>query len=193
MKIVKCLIFIDSEIISRHFVDSNVFSDLIKHHRVEFVFPKPGHKRIENLNFNDLKDKIKINFIDHHENRLKLWRKLLFVDQMRFKFGEQNKSLRFLRKKTNNWKLSLLYFFYGLPVIWFFFKKLLLSKLKKIKNSEISSLINRFKPDVIIHPSVLEGLFINDLILISKQNKIPCVVIMNSWDNPSIKSSDRQS
>ena len=77
---------------------------------------------------------------------------------MRFKFGEQNKSLRFLRKKTNNWKLSLIYFFmdYSYLVL---FKKLLLSKLKKIKNSEISSLINRFKPDVIIHPSVLGSFY----------------------------------
>ena len=46
-----------------------------------------------------------------------------------------------------------------------------------------------FQPDIAIHPCVLEGLFINDFIQITKKNKIPSIVIMNSWDNPSTKNA----
>ena len=55
------------------------------------------------------------------------------------------------------------------------------------QHSGIRDQFNEFNPDIVIHPSVLEGLFINDLILICELKKIPLVVIMNSWDNPSTK------
>ena len=39
----------------------------------------------------------------------------------------------------------------------------------------------------LIHPSVLEGHFINDLVEIGAARSVPTVAIMNSWDNPSTK------
>ena len=106
---------------------------------------------------------------------------------MRFKFGYQNNSLRNLRIKTNNWKQLIIYFLYGLPIIWQIFKNKTINNLKKNQHSGIRDQFNEFNPDIVIHPSVLEGLFINDLILTCELKKIPLVVIMNSWDNPSTK------
>ena len=38
-----------------------------------------------------------------------------------------------------------------------------------------------------LHPSVLAGVYVNDLVFIGNKFKIPVVLIMNSWDNPSSK------
>ena len=39
-----------------------------------------------------------------------------------------------------------------------------------------------------LHPSVLEGLFITDLTTATGKRGIPFLVLMNSYDNPSLKS-----
>lgn len=185
-KKLNCLIFIDADVIARHFLFSDTFSKLILKHNVRFVFPNQNHKRVNSLDFKKLK-KFKINFIDHDQKRLSLWRRILFVDQMRFKLGYQNNSVRNLRIKTNNWKQSLIYFLYGLPIIWQIFQNRIINILKNSLHIGITEQFDKFKPDVVIHPSVLEGLFINDLILNCEIKKIPLIVIMNSWDNPSTK------
>lgn len=45
------------------------------------------------------------------------------------------------------------------------------------------------EPDVILHPCVLEGAYINDLVEVSRELSIPLAVIMNSWDNPATKQA----
>ena len=42
----KIAIFIDHDIMIRHFIHSNVFSKLSKKHHVDFIFPPQGHKRV---------------------------------------------------------------------------------------------------------------------------------------------------
>ena len=189
MKKLKCLIFIDADIICRHFLDSNIFKDLIKNHEVEFIFPEKGNKRMGNVNVDLLYPDIIKHYVDHKPYRLKLWRQLLFTKQLKFSLNNKSKSLRNHRRQTLKWKAATLFTFLGLPIIWFFFKKIQFLKLRNNSNHILIEKINKFGPDLIIHPSVLEGLFINDLVLISNQNKIPLIVIMNSWDNPSTKSA----
>jgi hypothetical protein len=53
----------------------------------------------------------------------------------------------------------------------------------------MEELFDAFRPDAVVHPCVLEGLFLNDLIEICKHRDVPLTVIMNSWDNPSTKRS----
>ncbi len=189
MKKIKCLIFIDADVIFRHFVLSGSFEQLIKKQKVQYVLPEKGNKRLGDINLGSIDKLIIKNRIDHNPKRLKIWRQLLFVDQLRFKNGLQNKSMRSYRKKTLKWKAATLFTIFGLPIIWKIFKLFKLLQLNFCQNQQMIKVIENFKPDVIIHPSVLEGLFINDLILISKKKKIPLVVIMNSWDNPSTKNS----
>jgi len=52
---------------------------------------------------------------------------------------------------------------------------------------DLESLLDTIDPDVIIHPTVMEGLFVNDLVEQSRSRDVPFVMIMNSWDNPSTK------
>ena len=42
----KVLIFIEHDVVIRHFVHSGVFAELIAEHDVTFIFPEPGYKRV---------------------------------------------------------------------------------------------------------------------------------------------------
>src|SRR5438034_390593 len=50
------------------------------------------------------------------------------------------------------------------------------------------ALLGEEKPDVIVHPTVLEGLFVSDLIRWGRAHGVPTVYLMNSWDNPAVKA-----
>ena len=42
----KILIFIEHDVMIRHFIDSGVFNNLIAQNTVVFIFPEKGHKRV---------------------------------------------------------------------------------------------------------------------------------------------------
>ena len=42
----KVLVFVEHDIIVRHFLHSRVFEALARKHEVVFVFPEKGHKRV---------------------------------------------------------------------------------------------------------------------------------------------------
>jgi CDP-glycerol glycerophosphotransferase (TagB/SpsB family) len=62
-------------------------------------------------------------------------------------------------------------------------------RLTHTPNRDLEDLLEQEKPDVIIHPCVLEGSYINDLVEAGFRGEIPTVVVMNSWDNPASKRS----
>ena len=55
-------------------------------------------------------------------------------------------------------------------------------------HSDVVEIMNK-KTDLIIHPSILQGYFVNELLrfYISNKQSIPLIFLMNSWDNPSSK------
>ena len=165
----KCLIFIDADVVYRHFVHSRAFLEINRKFETQYIFPEKNNKRLGNIDIQKFDKKIKKIRINHHPTRLKIWRQLLFVQQLRFSTKVQNKAMANFRRKTLKWKASLLFTFFGLPLIWELFKKIKFYQLKRNPNIELENLILDFKPDVIIHPCVLEGLFLNDLIQISSK------------------------
>ena len=82
MKKIKCSIFIDADIIVRHFLNSDAFEALIQKYDIKFVFPQKSHKRVNGLDFDELEKKYDIEYIKQDPNRLLIWRKLLFIDQI---------------------------------------------------------------------------------------------------------------
>jgi len=189
MRRLRCLVFIEVDVVVRHFIHSNTFIELCNKHEVKFIFPKEGNKRFSNINPDKLGLYGKYERLDHNEKRYNAWKQLFHIEQLKFKFGKQEKAMRNFRRKTLKWKAATLYTFFGLPIIWSIYSYIKYSKLLKKVNVDMLNLFIKFKPDLIIHPCVLEGLFINDLLQITKLEKIPSVVIMNSWDNPSTKSA----
>ncbi|MBO8230558.1 hypothetical protein CU313_06945 [Prochlorococcus marinus str. MU1404] len=188
----KILIFIEHSAIIRHFIDSNAFSLIAKKHEVVYALPF-GHKRLGKLKKKDVKIKYaKIVNLPVDEKRVSLWSSRFSVELLKGLKGWnsfQIKNSRRIFKNLNPLKIYFLYRFFGMPLIFDIFTYLVNRKLIKNPNKKLEALVKKEKPDVIIHPSVLSGVYINDLVYVGNNFKIPIIVIMNSWDNPSSKRS----
>ncbi len=184
----KILIFLEHDIIVRHFVYSGVFEDLVGQHEVKFVFPERGHKRVT-LDVAKLPLGAPYCHLKEHRQRTQLWKRIFLTDQLRWRWNRQAAVLRRFRRISIGWKAALLYSTLALPGIYMLFRYLTKARLAKVPNTDLAALLNEETPDVIVHPSVLDGIYINDLTEASKARDIPLVVIINSWDNPSTKQA----
>ncbi len=182
----KALVFIDHNIICRHFVMSQALLPLARAAETLFVFPDDGGKRLSldpaTLTLGAPWIRLAIDF-----ERQQIWRWVLFADQLKLRPGSHERALRQFRRRAVGWKATLLLTLAGLPGIEPFFLKWITRKLAKRPNLALAELLDRVKPDIVVHPSVLEGLFINDIVAECRLREIPSVVLMNSWDNPSTK------
>lgn len=182
----KILVFIEHDIVIRHFVQSGVFAELIAKHDVTFVFPEPGYKRVT-MDVSTLELGAPYRHLTVHQQRLLIWKRLFQVDLLRWRRGPLFRALRILHREMMGPKAAAFYTFLGLPIIHALFRRRAFAKVAAIPNEDLERLIEEEAPDLLIHPSVLEGVYINDLVAVSKTADIPLTVIMNSWDNPCTK------
>lgn len=183
----KALIFIEVDVVVRHFLHSGAFDDLGKHHPLTFVFPEIGNKRMGDVDPATLHLPGKVKHLPVHEERRRLWKRLFQVSLFKPRFSAQAFAIRRLYSSALGWKASLLYALLGFPGIFHWFDRMTRRWIKRIPYTALEALIDQEKPAVIIHPCVLEGLYLNDLIDSCQRRCIPLIVIMNSWDNPSTK------
>lgn len=184
----RILIFIEHDIIIRHFVHSRIFDHLIANHEVTFVFPEAGHKRVS-MDIDRQPLGAGYRRLEIHPTRQRLWKWLFLIDQLRWRPGRQAGVLRRARRQAIGWKATVLFSVFALPGIYSVFRWRTMNRLASLPNVALEALLERERPDAIIHPSVLEGEFINDLVEASRARGVPLVVIMNSWDNPSTKQA----
>jgi hypothetical protein len=183
---VKILVFIEHDVIIRHFVHSGVFADLIAKHDVTFVFPESGYKRVS-IDVSNLDLGAPYRRLTVHQARLVIWKRLFQVDLLRWRPGQQFAALRTLHREMMGPKAAAFYAILALPGIYRLFRRRSFAQARAIPNDELNRLITEQKPGLLIHPSVLEGVYINDLVDASQAAGIPLAVIMNSWDNPCTK------
>ena len=119
--------------------------------------------------------------------RRKLWQRLFQINLLRWRRGRQQAVLRRAYWRLLGWKAALLYSMIGLPGVFQLYRRRALATLAADPYGDLEALLGAQRPDVILHPSVLEGEYINDLVDASRNHAIPLAVIMNSWDNPSTK------
>lgn len=184
-EIVKVLVFIDHDIVCRHFVLNGALAEVVRNVHVRFVFPA-GRKRLKSSP-EELPLGAPFVSIAVDPHRQQTWRWLLYADQLKFRRGPHESAIRRIRWATLGWKAATLLTLAGWPVGASIFRKIVAERLDRYPNGELADLLTREKPDVIFHPSVLDGVFINDLVAEGKRQNIPVVVAMNSWDNPSTK------
>jgi hypothetical protein len=122
-----------------------------------------------------------------HGRRHWLWSMLLFADYFRPRRGPIHAALRDKLRRQFGPKLAALYTALGLPGVFQLFRAWVGAKLAATPNTALESFLDAQRPDAIIHPSILEGIYINELVEASQRRGVPLVVIMNSWDNPSSK------
>lgn len=188
----KILIFIETDVVVRHFIFSKAFEKINKNHDVVYIFPD-GDKRLGSIKSYELNlDGCRRIRLDPCIERLKLWRIRFFVEKLRDKRDVSQSLIKQWRKdfrSGNSLYALIIYRFLGLPFIFKVFTKIVNLFISRTPNIFMKEILHREKPDLIIHPSVLEGNYIDDVIFYGNQFKKPVIVIMNSWDNPLTKRS----
>jgi hypothetical protein len=182
-------IFIEHDIIYRHFIQSRAFKKLGREADVTFVFAAPGP---ENKRLNtELKPKEidgGIELLQVEPDRVFLWRRLFQVSQLVWRPGAEWKQLRALTRYFIGRNATFLYSMLALPGVYQIFRYWTYGRINR-QPSRMEALVRRLDLDVLVHPTVFEGYFINDFILAGRRLGIPTIAIMNSWDNPSSKRS----
>lgn len=182
----KIAIFIDHDIVIRHFVLNDVLSSIKDEHEVVFVFPE-NHKRVladlKTLGLN------RVRTIPVSGERTYLYRRLyhatVLMNMRRTEKLHRQATMRiwrYLLGPRAYWESWL----YSWPLTYRLYKSLMLARLGE--NNALNNLLQEERPDVVVHPTVLEGLFVSDLVRWGEANGKPTVFIMNSWDNPATKA-----
>ncbi len=184
----KIAIFIDRDVTIRHFLDSGVFDDLKNNHKVKLIFPPIGDKRLNN-HCQPERFGFDYSFIKIPEKRIQLWKWIFYINTLTYKKGDDWKVIRRVFSVAVGQKMSNFFKISSLPLIKQIIVTLIKIKIYSYKINQLEKFIDSFKPDLIIHPSTFQGVYVNELALISKKNKIPYILLMNSWDNPCLKNT----
>ena len=180
----KILVFIDHDITLRHFVLSGVLRALEDDHDVVWVFPHQ-HRRVTH-------DPAGLPIGRHRtvpivESRLHGYRRLYHASVLRMLRGTRDERAIFAfwremlgrRAFWTSWAMSW-------PGAYQLYRRRMLARIGP--PHAVNALLDEEKPDVIVHPTVLEGLFVSDLVHVGRVRGIPTVFLMNSWDNPAVKA-----
>jgi len=182
--VAKLVVFIDHDIIVRHFVLSGVLRALEAGHEVVYVFPD-SHRRVTSdpacLPIS------RYRTVPVSEARLHGYRRLYHATVLKMLRGTRDAHAVFAfwremlgrRAYWTSWCLSW-------PGIHHLYQQRMLARIGG--HPPLDDLLHEEKPDVIIHPTVLEGLFVADLVQWGRAHGVPTVYLMNSWDNPAVKA-----
>lgn len=185
----KLLVFVDSDVVIRHFIKSKTFDEIESKYKVVYVFNKDdtSQKKSTYYDLNQL-GLGSIRFTKIPRKRFGNWYMLFAATVLRQQKNSENFTAR--RRQLvdvlggrNVRILEIL----GLPFIFLVFEYIY-KKFMGVDRS-VSSLIDEEKPDAIIHPTLLNGYYINELLMYCRSKKfMPLILLMNSWDNPSAKA-----
>lgn len=183
----KILVFVDHDIIIRHFLHSHVFDELVRQHDVVFVFPEIGHKRVtSDISMLDL-GRARVHHLLVSTKRLRIWQGLMLADLLRWRPGSHFAAMRRFHRSASGPRAAMLYSLLALPGLFQIFRAWSHRRISARPYRDMDALLDLERPQVLIHPTVLAGVFINELVAASQARNIPLVAIMNSWDNPSTK------
>lgn len=168
----------------RHFVMNGVLPSLEREHDVVFVLPRE-HRRVT-VDPKTLPVR-RFRTLPVSNDRAWRYRRLYVATVLRkMRRTKDRKPLfRFWRESLGReafWESWL----YSWPITYPYYRRKMLARIGD--NGELERLLREEQPDVVVHPTVLEGLFVSDLIEYGRRLSIPTVFLMNSWDNPAIKA-----
>jgi hypothetical protein len=184
----KVLIFIDYDILIRHFIKSNVFKDLSENHNVSYIFHRDLTSTKQGIYSNILELGLShFDYLEVSRKRVGRWYHLFVPGMLNKHRGTKNYKPAFEQIRMNHTtKMWVIYWILSWPGVLQTFSWAL-KKFLGVHKSLNDFLINE-RPDVVIHPTLLAGYFINDLLVGCKSLDIPIILLMNSWDNPSNKA-----
>jgi glycosyltransferase involved in cell wall biosynthesis len=184
----KALVFIDYDMLIRHFVLNGTFDEIARTHEITYVFHRDTTSEKQGI-FNDISalDLKNVEYFDVPRQRMGAWWKLNAATILHNQAGTPNHKPRKQRLvSVSGWLRTQYYSLLALPGIYDWFRKRELARLGMLE--PLSDFVREHNPDIVIHPSILSGFFIQDLGPVCADLDIPFVVLMNSWDNPSGKA-----
>jgi len=177
-------VFVDHDIVVRHFVLSGVLAPLWQEHEVIFVFPE-NHRRVQ-IDLSQLPVP-RYRTVPVSVERAHLYRRLYHATLLKnIRGGADHKVLMRLWRHLLGREAFVKSWVCSWPGTYSFYRWRMLGEIGE--NHALNQLLAEERPDVIIHPTVLEGLFVSDLIRWGKKHRMPTIFVMNSWDNPSTKA-----
>lgn len=186
MRRLKAIIFVDADVTIRHFLLNDTFERLMAEHDCVFVLPPEGWRRIVNGR-EMIPERFKVCTLELPDDRRLLWKRLVAIDQMRLPTRLDKYRLWKMRFEYQGLKPGLFHAFLALPGIRGVAERVLRRRLKSAPPRRLDALLAHENPDILIHPSTFEGYFINDIVEAGKSLGVPTLLVMNSWDNPSLK------
>ena len=196
MKKKKILVFIDSDVVIRHFIANDTFNELRNNNELIYVFNQ-DKKRFDFENNEIIQKKIpnsQIRYTYIPRKRTGVWY-LLYVINL---FKQQRLALRQKGSKKHYNALKNFYIneigrrnlflamLAGYPIIYQIIN--FAFSLKLGIHKDVTNLFEIEKPDLLIHPSFLHGYFINELFKASPKYDVPFIILTNSWDNCCTKA-----
>ena len=182
-------VFIDHDIIVRHFIRSGAFKSLMEKHRVLFAFPPDGYKNngrvsvdVHGLGLGHRVRRVAVN-----DARLRIWSHLTHIDRLRWRPGSHWACIRKIVREAIGPGHVRDFTLRSLPIAYQWYRRASLRRLAALPNTHIDEFIRSEGIDIIIHPTVLYGPYIDDLAMASQDWRVPMIVMMNSWDNPCTK------
>lgn len=184
----KALVFIDADQLIRHFVHAGAFDALAQHYDVTYVFldevgqdKRAIHSDIDSLKLDSVR-KVAVS-----RKRMGQWYFLFATSVLRLQRGTENYAPRrqLFVDVVGEKRVRQLEFLSRWPVYPFF---RFAYRTYMGRYAPIEEILEAEQPDVVIQPSILTGHFINELLVSCRHRKLPYIVLMNSWDNPSVKA-----
>ena len=185
----KAFVFIDFDMSIRHFIHSGTFKELEHEYEVTYVFhaDSTSDKKGIHCDWNalDLNHKLTLEI---PRARMGAWDRLFCITMLHNQRGSENYTpIKTMLSNNARGKFRVnLYALAALPVVFQIVRKALLQKLSV--HQGMLDFLNIHQPDVVFHPTILAGYYVNDLVIACNKMNIPCSLLMNSWDNPSSKA-----
>ncbi len=187
----KALIFIDHDLLIRHFIHSGVFREIEDDFDVTYVF----HTDSTTDKAAIYTDVSKLNVgrylrFEIPRKRMGTWYHLYAATVLRRHLGKRSftprrKTIAATVGEGGNWR-SWVYAALGLPGLFQLFRYFYLRRMGVY--APLRELIMTERPEIVFCPSILSGYFINEIGPITREFGIPFVALMNSFDNPSQKA-----
>lgn len=184
----KVLIFLDLDLTIRHFIKSGVFRELEAACDVTYVFAvdPDANKHSINIDCQDL-GLPQTEVFHTSRRRSGRWFYLAQTAVLFNQRGTRNFKPRLdLTREIYGKKWARIFRSLSLPVLFPLVRRLMLRKIGV--HHPLEAFLAKHRPDVVLHPTVLAGYVVNDLIQSCRRLRIPLALLMNSWDNPSVKA-----
>ena len=174
----------------RHFICSGVFCALEKEFEVKYIFHEDStnlekrgiHANIESLGLTNFAR------LEVPRKRMGTWDHLYCPTVLNRLRGSDYYEARrdlFMQMRPHKWvrRHEML----SKPVVFWIYSRLFRALMGT--HHGLEQLLRAEAPDMVFHPTILQGYFINELVPACRSKSIPLVCLMNSWDNASQKAA----